>query len=134
MGIRSSKIHFKYGFPPVEKIETQFKKQTGLYIYVVEFLNSLERVHIVDELHRLQFFTDDNNFSGIDFYIEDKIIRLEYGTGCFYFPTSLEKTLYDLGGRFVNFENQEVKDWKPPKSWKKLKHWDDYKWYNRPRR
>lgn len=134
MGMCSSRVHFEHGLPTVEKIKTQVKKQTGLYLYVIEFLDSFERKPVLDELPHLQFFIYDAKFSGIDFYIEDDTIRLEYGIGCYYFPTSLEKIFYDLGGKFVDFDNQEIKDWKSPKFWEKLKHWDDYKWYNRPRR
>lgn len=59
---------------------------------------------------------------------------MEYQIGCYYFSSSLEKTLYDLGGKFEDFNNQINEEWNSPKHWKKLKHWENYKWYNRPKR
>lgn len=73
-------------------------------------------------------------FYGIDFHVEGNAIEMLYGVGRFYFPTSLNKCLFDLGGRFVDTDNQPTKGWEWTKVWKKLKHWDDYKWYNRPRK
>ncbi len=168
MGICVSTLHFEKGLPSIEQIRKQFKKQTGLDVWikacitllelptenkeVVKKLNQdidkyeefrkkkfnhdwvkmREESNKINHLGQFQFY--NIQFYEIDFRIEGNTIEMEYGIGCHYFATSLNKTLFDLGGRFEDFENEPTKGWENPKTWRKLKHWDDYKWYNRPRR
>lgn len=116
-------------FQDIDKSEAFRKEETN-----EEMERYFGRKSKINQLSHFQFFIARYKFYGIDFHVKGNAIELEYGIGCFYFPVSLNKTFYDLGGRFVDFNNQEVENWKIPKSWGKLKHWDDYKWYNRPRR
>lgn len=168
MGLCISRLHFEKGLPSVKQIKGQFKKQTGLDIWIKAYVTLLElplsNKDVVEKLNQdiskyeefrkkkfdynweeirkesqkinyisnFQFY--NIQFYGIDFHIEGKTIEMEYEVDCYYFTTSLNKTLFDLGGRFVTQENAPTKGWESPKSWKKLKYWDDYKWYNRPRK
>lgn len=168
MGVCMSRIHFKNGIPSMLEIQTQFKKQTGLYLWVKADLNLLELpcdnkdavealktdIHKYEEFikkgfegdlemlrkesqqinHLSNFQLYNSQFYGIDFHVEENTIEMLYGALCFYFPTSINKSLFDLGGRFVDSNNAPTKGWESHKIWKKLKHWDEYKWYNRPRK
>ncbi len=98
--------------------------------------NNLEHENI--DLEKLNYILGINfylsDFYQIDVFIEGHTIGLYFSLNQVYFPLSLSKVLYDLGGRYVDDEGNPSEGWYNPKRWKKLKHWEDYKWYNRPRK
>lgn len=94
--------------------------------------NMREERQKINHIGHFQFY--HFQFYGIDFLIQEQTIEMEYGIGCYYFPSSLNKSLFDLRGRFVDQHNEPTTGWESTKEWKKLRHWDDYKWYRKPRR
>ena len=167
MGLVMSRIHFEKGLPSIEKINDQFKKQTGLSFWITADLNLLElplnNLDVIktlyQDLEKYKNFRNKDSYNGektqeeskeinhishfqfsnplfynVSFQIKGKTIIMSYGIGQYYFSSSLEKSLYDLGGNFEGFDGEVKEDWTPPKAWEKLKHWREYKWYNRPSR
>ncbi len=137
---------FEKGFPSMNTIASQFKKQTGLELEI-----RLERISILDEgiielpksISTLEevdpdvksYYFNTKSFKPLHFRIEEQCIHLEIGmhrSG--YFSDAMHKTLYDLGGRMQQIGDENSKEWNPPKGWSRLKHWKEYSWYNRPRK
>ncbi len=92
-----------------------------------------ERMQKINYIDGFQFHC--YGFPSIDFLIDDQTIALSYLRGRFYFPTSLNKCLFDLGGKFLELNGELMDDLELLQGrWKRLKHWEKYKWYNRPNR
>ncbi|TCI92201.1 hypothetical protein [Tenacibaculum sp. M341] len=168
MGLNISRISFHKKLPSVEQIQKQFKKQTGLDIWLKADITLLElpldgkstieklsqdtkkyddfkkkkfnqewetikdESNKINHINSFQFY--NNLFYEINFYITEKIIEIEFDANRNYFAISLNKTLFDLGGEFVNDKNEPIKNNTTINQWKKLKHWNNYKWYNRPKK
>ncbi|MEL6627846.1 MAG: hypothetical protein AAFQ83_16400 [Bacteroidota bacterium] len=91
--------------------------------------NDKSRINYMDDLTFYCY-----NFYELKFRIIDNIIELEFLVSQYYFPASLSKALYDLGGRYVDSRGEQVEGYYSSKRIKKLKWWEDYRWYNRPKR
>lgn len=63
------------------------------------------------------------------------ILEIEYSVTQYYFPMSLNRVFYELGGERLSRsgEKMEVPE-KALKRMKRLRPWKKYKWYNRPRK
>ena len=132
MGLCVSIIHFENGLPLMKEIKEQFKKQTGSDIEMNAKLN-------VSELPLNGYIILYNPlFQEINCEIKENTIIMRIGIGLSgiknpYFVKSLQKTLFDLGGQFINIQDNKPSEDFPPKSWKELKPWRAYK-KNKPKK
>lgn len=116
----------------------QINKDLSAYRQIKKEVNKRDRASYRSSLNRLNhmgylhFYND--LFYPLEFTVKDSTIELLYGIGRFYFPISLNKVLYDLGGQFIRVNETATTVWEPPRSWRRLRPWHEYKWYNRPRR
>lgn len=65
----------------------------------------------------------------------DNVLEIEYNLGQYYFPLSLNRVFYELGGTRLSRRGaiMEIQE-NELKIMKRLRPWKKYKWYNRPRK
>jgi hypothetical protein len=110
----------------------------------VDYAVSNKRDEFYSELGKYNYLaTADFYVAGhfvLPFDVEGTTIEFSYdGSYFFYIIVSLEKVFHDLGGHWVDDNNQlsglDEKSWEViHQKWRKLKKWKDYSWYNRPKR
>jgi hypothetical protein len=117
--------------PQVHHLQTEYNKAKQADPQNYEKLAQVRDVtlKVLGKLNRLdEFQFQISQFYGLDFRIMNNVIEIESYVGQYYGIISLNKSLIDLDGKFLDSEKGH------PIKWKKLKKWDEYKWYNRPRK